>query len=106
MINPDAVETMEFAIEADGERDTVTVPRGLVDLLTEDGDRGASRAPVVAGDIVLLSCAQRVHAVVTHSEGEVTDELLAIEARTMALFEDRFGRTFEEATGLGRETAG
>lgn len=92
-------ETLQFTIEADGERDTVTIPRGIVDLLTEDG----GSAPVVAGDIVLLSCAQRVHAVVHHGEGEVTDELLAIEARTMGLFEERFGATFEEATGHGRQ---
>jgi hypothetical protein len=100
--DPDAndAETLTFTIEADGEREDVTVPRGMIELLAEDGDGAA--AATVAGDIVLLSCTQRANAIVHNAEGEVTEELLAIEARSNELFEARFGTTFEAATSRGR----
>jgi hypothetical protein len=105
MTDPEATdaETLTLTIEADGRNDEVTVPRGLIELLAEDGDGAA--APTVAGDIVSLSCAQRAHAIVHEAEGEVTEELLAIEARSKELFEERFGTTFEAATSRGRPSA-
>ncbi|MFC6717737.1 hypothetical protein ACFQGT_08860 [Natrialbaceae archaeon GCM10025810] len=91
----DDVETTTFTIEAeDGDDDEVTVPSELVDLVA-DGDQ--SRAETV-GDIVLLSFASRAHHVVHHGDGADAD-LEAQEARTMELFEERFGMTFGEATG-------
>lgn len=97
MPDPNAAEvtSLEFTIEADGDCDTIMIPQGLIGLLAEEDES----APRVVGDIVLFSCAQRVHAVVHHSEGQVTDDLLAIEAQMLAQFEERFGMTFEEATG-------
>jgi hypothetical protein len=103
MPDPDTaeVETLQLTLEANGTHDTVTIPRGFVALLAED----AALASVLVGDTVVFSVAQRVHAVVHQSEGAVTDELLAIEAQTMALFEERFGTTFEEAIENGTQNA-
>jgi hypothetical protein len=86
-----------FTIEdSDGNTDDVTLPAGLVDLFAEEGDD--SNAQVV-GDIALMAFAQRAHAVVHHSEGEVDDHLEEIEEATLDQFEERFGQTFGEATG-------
>jgi hypothetical protein len=78
----------------DGE-DEVTLPAHLLRMLAE-GDESAAE---VVGDLAMFGCAQRVHATVHHSEGEADDELQAIEAATMDLFEDRFGATYGEMTG-------
>ena len=95
-----ALDLLDLTIESGSKSDTVTVPVALFELLAEDD----ASAPTVAGDIVLLSCAQRVHAAVHHSEGDVTDRLRATERRTMELFEDRFGTSFVEATGHSTQT--
>ena len=91
----DDVETITFSIESEpGDADEVTLPAGLVDLVA-DGDQ--SPAETVA-DVALLSFASRAHHVVHHGQGADAD-LEAQEARTMELFEERFGVTFAEATG-------
>lgn len=91
----DDVETTTFQIVTeDGESDDVTLPAGLVDLLSE----GDQTDPETVGDIALLSFASRAHHLVHHGEG--ADEALeAQEARVMELFEERFGVTYAEATG-------
>ena len=88
------VDTITVSIEYDDERDDITVPAGLVDLMAE-GDQGPTET---IGDIVLLSFASRAHHLVHHSDG-ADEELEAQEQRMMDLFEDRFGVTFGEATG-------
>ena len=91
----DQVQTVTFEIESDdGERDDVTLPAGLVDLLAEGDQSG----PEAVGDVVLLSFASRAHHIVHHGE-DADPELEAQEARTMELFEERFGVTYAEATG-------
>lgn len=91
-------DTVTLTVEApDGESDEVTLPSELVAMLAEDGQS----TPEVAGDLVLFSCAQRIHATVHHTDGEVDPTLETIEETAMDLFEERFGTTFGEATGHG-----
>lgn len=73
----------------------VTLPESLFDVLSE-GDETAAE---VVGDILVLSCAQRVHALVHHGEEEIDEDLSPVEDRMMALFEEHFGVTFAQATG-------
>ncbi len=79
----------------DGSTDEVTIPRAMLELLTEDDEPPAQ----VVGDLALFGCAERIHAVVHHAEGESDAELEAIESATLALFEDRFGASYGELTG-------
>lgn len=93
-------DTVTLTIDAaDGDSDEVTLPSRLVEMLAEEGQS----TPEVAGDLVLFSCAQRVHATVHHTDGEVDPDLEGIEETAMELFEARFGMTFGEATGHGHE---
>jgi len=80
---------------ADGAVDELEVPTRLLDMLAE----GDETAPEVVGDIAMFGFAQRIHGAVAHSEGEVDDELAAVEGVTLDLFEERFGRSFAELTG-------
>lgn len=73
----------------------VTLPESLFDVLSE-GDETAAE---VVGDILVLSCAQRVHALVHHGEEEIDEDLSPVEDRMMALFEEHFGVSFSQATG-------
>jgi hypothetical protein len=88
-------DTVTLTIEADDERDELTIPTGLIGHLAE----GDASAPRVVGDIALSGLAGRVHAAVHHAEGEVDPELASVEEATMEQFEDRFGMTYGEATG-------
>ena len=90
-----ADETVTLSIEGDAETDEVTLPAGMLDLLREADESDAE----VVGDLALFSCAQRIHATVHHAEGGDTEQYRAIEERTMALFEERFGATYGELTG-------
>ncbi|MFB6124069.1 MAG: hypothetical protein ABEJ78_11510 [Haloferacaceae archaeon] len=88
------VET--YTIEApNGDTDTVELPDGLVDVLSEQGE---SPATVVA-EVALLSFVQRAHSIVHHSDGEVPEDLIEIDEKAEELFEERFGVSFAEATG-------
>ncbi|PSP47392.1 hypothetical protein BRC75_09915 [Halobacteriales archaeon QH_7_69_31] len=90
-----ADETVTLSIEGDAETDEVTLPVGMLDLLREADESDAE----VVGDLALFSCAQRIHATVHHAEGGDTERYRAIEERTMALFQERFGATYGELTG-------
>jgi hypothetical protein len=90
------VDTETYTIEApDGNSEAVELPEGLVDILSEQGE---AKETVVA-DITLLAFAQRAHALVHHSEGEVTEDIAEIGETAEDLFEERFGVSFAEATG-------
>ncbi|KTG10033.1 hypothetical protein AUR64_10550 [Haloprofundus marisrubri] len=90
------VETETYTIEGpDGDEDTVELPAGLVDVLSEQGEQPTE----VVGDILLLSFVQRAHAIVHHSEGETPQDLAEINEKGEELFEERFGMTLAEATG-------
>ena len=90
-----ADETVTLSIEGDAETDEVTLPIEMLDLLREADESDAE----VVGDLALFSCAQRIHATVHHAEGGDTERYRAIEERTMALFEERFGASYGELTG-------
>jgi hypothetical protein len=90
-----ADETVTLSIEGEAAIDEVTLPVGMLDLLREAEESDAE----VVGDLALFSCAQRIHATVHHAEGGDTERYRAIEERTMALFEERFGATYGELTG-------
>jgi hypothetical protein len=90
------VDTETYTIEGpNGDTDSVELPSGLVDVLSEQGESPAT----VVGDVALLSFVQRAHAIVHHSEGGVPEDLLEINEKAEELFEDRFGVSFAEATG-------
>lgn len=91
----DDTEMVTISIETEDDEDELTVPAGLLDLIRDDEQSDAA----VVGDVALLSFASRTHHLVHHGQGDPTDEILAIEEATMDAFEDRFGVTFEEATG-------
>ena len=90
-------EMRTVTIEADdGSTDSITVPSELLTLLAEtDEETPAS----VIGDLVMFSCAQRVHAAIHHSHGEPSETITEIEADTMRAFEERFGASFGDLTG-------
>ena len=89
-------ETISFTIDGtDDSTDEVTIPKALLDLLSE----GEEPTAEIVGDLALFSCAQRVHAAIHHSQGTPDEELLAVEEETMELFEERFGQSFAELTG-------
>jgi len=79
----------------DGTADDLDVPAALLEMLRE----GDETDPVVVGDVAMFGLAQRIHGAVAHSQGEVDDELEAVEELTLDLFEERFGQTFAELTG-------
>lgn len=89
------VDSLAVTIEADGDSEEITLPSGLLDRLSEPGDAPAA----VVADVVVMSFAGRAHALVHHAEGDPDEELLALEADAMDRFEDRFGVSYEEATG-------
>lgn len=91
----DATDTVTLTIESEDDRDELTVPSALIDLLEEDGES----APEIVGDVALFGMAQRIHAAVHHAHDEPGEDLRDLEDLTMELFEQRFGLTFGEATG-------
>ncbi len=90
-----ANETVTLRIEADGDDDTVELPKEMLDLMREGDESDAE----IVGDLALFSCAQRIHATVHHADGGDTEEYRTIEETTMELFEDRFGASYAELTG-------
>jgi len=90
-----ADETVTVTLEAGDAQDEITVPAGILDLLSEEGEEPLE----VVGDLALLGLAQQAHGIVHHSHGEVSEEIEEAEALTMELFEERFGQSFGEMTG-------
>lgn len=91
-------DTFSVDIDAgDGDVETLVLPDGLLDLFAEEGDTHSD----VLADILVLSLAQQIHGAVHHSQGEPTPEIESLEERTLALFEERYGMSFAEATGHG-----
>ena len=90
-----AQDTVTLYIEGEEDADEVTLPVEMLDLMRENEESDAE----IVGDLALFSCAQRIHATVHHAEGGDTERYEEIEARTMELFEDRFGASYAELTG-------
>jgi hypothetical protein len=90
-----ADDTVTLYIEGEEDDDEVTLPVEMLDLMREEEESDAE----IVGDLVLFSCAQRIHATVHHAEGGDTEQYRDIEAATMELFEERFGASYAELTG-------
>jgi hypothetical protein len=90
-----AEDTVTLSVEGEEDEDDVTLPVEMLDLMREAEESNAE----IVGDLALFSCAQRIHATVHHAEGGDTERYEEIEARTMELFEDRFGASYAELTG-------
>lgn len=85
--------TLELQIEDN--TDEVSLPEGALEVFAEDG-----QTPVeAAGDLLTLSVAQQLHAIVAHGHGDPAPELEALESAMGEHFEARFGATFAEVTG-------
>ena len=91
----DPSDTVTLTVESEEGSDEVTLPAELVDLLKEGDETPAE----VVGDLAMMGCAQRIHATVHHSQGEVDPTIQRLEELTMELFEQRFGATYGEMTG-------
>ncbi|MGM0591691.1 MAG: DUF7545 family protein [Halobacteriota archaeon] len=90
------VETETYTVESPaGDTDTVELPAGLVEALSEEDEPPST----VVADVTLLSFVQRAHALVHHSHGDPSEDLEAINESAEELFEERFGVSFAEATG-------
>lgn len=88
-------EDVVITIAGPNDETDVALPESLFDTLSEEDET----ATEVVGDILVLSCAQRVHALAHHSEEEMDENLSPVEDRMMELFEEHFGVTFAQATG-------
>jgi len=91
----DPSDTVTLTVESEEGSDEVTLPAELIDLLKEGEETPAQ----VVGDLAMMGCAQRIHATVHHSQGEVDPTIQQLEELTMELFEERFGASYGEMTG-------
>ncbi|MFB6070588.1 MAG: hypothetical protein ABEJ76_06135 [Halanaeroarchaeum sp.] len=87
--------TVTIALETDGDADEIELSADLIDLFRE---QDTETDVEIVGDMVVMAFAERVHAILHHGQG-ADEDLEAIEADVMDRFEDRFGMTYEEATG-------
>lgn len=89
-------ETRTVTITDDaGTEERIELPAELVDLIVPPELEMAEGI----GDLIVFSCAQRIHAVRHHSEEEHEADLDDVETAIMDQFEDRFGATFGDVTG-------
>ncbi len=79
----------------DGDEDTVELPAGLVDLLTEQGEPSTR----VITDVILQAMAQQAHVMVHHGHGDVPEDLIEMNDTAEELFEERFGQSLQDALG-------
>lgn len=90
------VDTETYTVKTpDGRTDEVELPEGLVDLMAQQGENPAT----VVTDVVMQAMAQQAHVIAHHSEGETPEDVAEIEETAAELFEERFGRSLEEAMG-------
>lgn len=90
------VDTETYRIEApDGDTDTIELPEGLVDVISD----GEETPATVVADVVLMAFVQRAHALAHHSHGETDADVAGMNERAEELFEERFGISYAEATG-------
>lgn len=89
-------ETETYTVTGpDGNEDTVELPAGLVDTMTEQGENPTQ----VITDVVLQAMAQQAHAMVHHSEGETPPDVQEMNDTAEELFEERFGVPLAQALG-------
>ncbi|MFB6085200.1 MAG: hypothetical protein ABEJ84_00105 [Halodesulfurarchaeum sp.] len=89
-------DTTRVAIETETDGDELELPEAILDLYREEPEETDAQ---IAGDMLVMAFAERAHALAHHNEGEDQEEIEAIEADMMAIFEDRFGVSYATATG-------
>lgn len=90
------VDTEIYTVTApDGDEDSVELPEGLVDMLSEAGEEPSR----VVTDVVAQMMAQQAHMLAHHDSGETSADIKAINETAEELFEERFGTTLAEALG-------
>ncbi len=90
------VDTEIYTVTApDGDEDSVELPEGLVDMLSEAGEEPSR----VVTDVVAQMMAQQAHMLAHHDSGETAADIKAINETAEELFEERFGTTLAEALG-------
>lgn len=90
------VETETYTVEGpDGDSDTVDLPAGLVDMMTEQGEEPSH----VISDVILQAFAQQAHAIAHHSQGKTPADVEEINEKAEELFEERFGQSLQDAMG-------
>ncbi|MFB6154222.1 MAG: hypothetical protein ABEJ27_08220 [Halodesulfurarchaeum sp.] len=89
-------ETLALTVEVEGQYEEIDLPSTLVDLFREE--ESETDAEIIA-DVLVMAFAERAHAFIHHDEGGDDEQLQAIESAMMERFEERFGMTYEEATG-------
>jgi hypothetical protein len=90
------VDTVSFTVSDGEESEEFEAPAAIIDALREDGDESAA---AVAGDIAMMGLTSRAHMIAHHGDGEAPEEIQEAESAALDLFEERFGMTYEEATG-------
>lgn len=89
-------ETETYTVTGpNGDEDTVELPAGLVDMLADHGEEPTR----VVTDVLLNVMAQQAHAITHHSEGDVPEDVQAINDTAEELFEERFGESLQDALG-------
>jgi hypothetical protein len=89
-------DTETYTVQGpEGDTETLELPAGLVDVLSEQGETPTS----VVADVTLQAFVQQAHAIVHHSEGEVPPDIEAMNETAEELFEARFGVSVSEAFG-------
>lgn len=83
-------ETTTVRISVGDSQDEIDLPRGVIPLLAE-GDQTAAET---IGDLVTVGCMQRLHGVVHHGQGDLGDDIRALEEAMDVRFEERFGTSF------------
>ena len=90
------VGTETYTVEGpDGDSDTVDLPEGLVDMMTEQGEQPTQ----VISDVILQAFAQQAHAIAHHSQGDTPADVEEINEKAEELFEERFGQSLQDAMG-------
>lgn len=89
-------DTIRVTVETETDGDELELPEAILDLYREDPEESDAQ---IAGDMLVMAFTERAHALAHHSEGEDSEEIEAIEAEMMELFEARFGVSYAEATG-------
>lgn len=89
-------DSLTVTLEVGSETEEIELPADIVDLYREEANE--SDAQVIA-DMLVMAFSERAHAIAHHGEGGDEETIQRIEDDMMAIFEDRFGMTYAEATG-------
>lgn len=89
-------DTLTVTVDVDEETEEIELPASLVDLYREEAEESDTK---IVADMLVMAFSERAHAIAHHGEGGDQETIQTIEDDMMALFEERFGMTYGEATG-------